>query len=131
MDCNPYGGERQNAEETVAAAGADESCSAQDHFETGGWQSDAEETARDKKRINDLCDSEQEFTSKKWLSWIRNRLSLLWSYVNAVVSGDYANYSVRVFVKATAGLLYIVSSFDLIPDLFPWVDWADDILYWS
>lgn len=40
----------------------------------------------------------------------------------------FANYSVWVFVKATAGLLYIVSSFDLIPDLFPGVDWADDIL---
>lgn len=125
--------ERQNAEEQETTAGAGESCSeqertAQDHFETGGWQRDAEETARDKERMDDLLDKEEAFTSKKGLSRIRKQLVLLWSYVKAVVSGDYTDYSAWAFIKATAGLLYVVSPFDLIPDFFPWVGWADDVV---
>lgn len=125
--------ERQNAEEAGAAAGAGESHStqeqaAQDHFEAGGWQSDAEETVHDKERMNDLLDKEEAFTSKKGLSRIRKQLILLWSYVKAVMSGEYADYSAWAFVKATAGLLYVVSPFDLIPDFFPWVGWADDVV---
>ena len=101
---------------------------AQDHFETGDWQDDAEQTINDKKRMNDLLDKEQEFTNKTGLKRIRKQLILLWSYVKAIMSGDYVDYSAWAFIKATAGLLYVVCPFDLIPDFFPWVGWADDIL---
>lgn len=100
----------------------------QDHFENGSWQNDAEETVNDEEQMNDLLDKEEEFTNKKGLSRIRKQLMLLWDYVRAVMSGDYTEYSAWAFVKATAGLLYVVSPFDLIPDFFPWVGWADDIL---
>lgn len=101
---------------------------AQNHFETGDWQDDAEQTINDKKRMNDLLDKEQEFTNKTGLKRIRKQLILLWSYVKAIMSGDYVDYSAWAFIKATAGLLYVVCPFDLIPDFFPWVGWADDIL---
>lgn len=66
---------------------------AQDHFETGDWQDDAEQTINDKKRMNDLLDKEQEFTNKTGLKRIRKQLILLWSYVKAIMSGDYVDYS--------------------------------------
>lgn len=118
---------RQDVEETENPRSAQEQA-ARDHFETGGWQNDAEKTVNDKERMDDLCDKEEEFTHKKGLSRIRKQLILLWSYVKAVVSGEYTDYSAWAFVKATAGLLYVVSPFDLIPDFFPWVGWADDVL---
>lgn len=118
--------ERQHVEETESRATEEQA--AQDHFEKGGWQDDAEKTVNDKERMNDLLGKEEKFTNKKGLSRIRKQLILLWNYVKAVVSGDYADYSTWAFVKATAGLLYVVSPFDLVPDFFPWVGWADDVL---
>ncbi len=119
--------EQQHAEEGGESRSTQEQA-AQDHFETGGWQDDAEQTVNDEERMNDLLDKEEEFTNKKGLSRIREQLILLWNYVRAVMSGDYTDYSAWAFVKATAGLLYVISPFDLIPDFFPWVGWADDIL---
>ena len=119
--------ERNGAEEAQNPRSAQEQA-AQDHFETGGWQADAEQTINDEDRMNDLLDKEEEFTNKKGLSRIRKQLILLWSYLKAVISGEYTNYSAWAFVKATAALLYVVSPFDLIPDFFPWVGWVDDVL---
>lgn len=118
--------ERQRAEE--AESRSTEEQAAREHFEKGSWQDDAEKTVHDKARMNDLLNKEEKFTNKKGLSRIRKQLILLWSYVKAVTLGDYVDYSVWAFVKATAGLLYVVSPFDLVPDFFPWVGWADDVL---
>jgi len=125
--------EHQDVEETKTAEEAENPRSAQeqaaqDHFETGSWQDDAEQTVNDEERMNDLCDKEEEFTNKKGLSRIQKQLTLLWSYVKAIMSGEYTDYSAWAFVKATAGLLYVVSPFDMIPDFFPWVGWADDVV---
>ncbi len=121
--------EQQHAEETEAAgeSHSTQEQAAQEHFETGGWQQDAEETVNDEERMNDLLDKEEEFTNKKGLSRIRKQLMLLWDYVKAVTSGDYTDYSMWAYLKIVAGLLYVVSPLDLIPDFFPWVGWADDI----
>lgn len=119
--------ERSSAEESQKPHSAKEQA-AQDHFETGGWQNDAEQIVNDEERMNDLLDKEEEFTNKKGLSRIRKQLILLWNYVKAVMSGEYVDYSAWAFIKATAALLYVVSPFDLIPDFFPWVGWADDVL---
>lgn len=119
--------ERNNAEESQKPHSAQEQA-AQDHFATSGWQDDAEQTINDEERMNALLDKEEEFTNKKGLSRIRKQLMLLWSYLNAVMSGEYEDYSAWAFVKATAALLYVVSPLDLIPDFFPWVGWADDVL---
>ena len=118
--------ERRNAEKAESRSAEEQTV--KKHFEKGSWQDDAEQTIHDKERMNDLVDQEEKFTSKKGLSRIRRQLILLWSYLKAVMSGDYADYSTWAFVKATAGLLYVVSPFDLIPDFFPWVGWADDVL---
>ena len=100
---------------------------AQDHFEAGGWQREAEETAADEERMADLGGKREEFTRKKGLSRVRQQLVLLWEYLSAVTSGRYKEYSTWAYLKVVACLLYVVSPFDLIPDFFPWVGWLDDI----
>ncbi len=118
--------ERQNAEK--AESRSIEEQTVREHFEKGSWQEDAEKTVQDKDRMNDLVGKEGKFTNKKGLSRIREQLILLWDYVKAIMSGDYVDYSTWAFIKATAGLLYVVSPFDVVPDFFPWVGWADDVL---
>lgn len=100
---------------------------AQDHFETGSWQREAEETINDRERMDDLGNKRREFTQKKGLSRVRQQLVLLWDYLSAITSGRYKDYSMWAYLKVVACLLYVVSPFDLIPDFFPWVGWLDDI----
>ena len=38
---------------------------AQEHFEAGGWQHEAEETVNDRERMEDLGNKRDEFTRKK------------------------------------------------------------------
>ena len=101
---------------------------AQEHFENGGWEDKAREVFEDDERTNELLDKEEEFSNTKGLSRVRRQLTLLWAYLRAIVSGEYTDYSVWACMKAVAGLLYVVSPLDLIPDFFPWVGWADDVL---
>lgn len=100
---------------------------ARDSFEGGGWQHRAEEMADDRKRMDYLESLRGEFTQKRGLSRIRRQLALLWSYTNAVASGRYTESPRRAYVKVIACLLYVISPFDLIPDIFPWIGWIDDI----
>nr|WP_122120728.1 YkvA family protein [Alistipes megaguti] len=100
---------------------------AQNHFEAGGWQHEAEETVNDRERMEDLGNKRDEFTRKKGLSRVKQQLVLLWDYLSAVTSGRYKGYSMWAYLKVVACLLYVVSPFDLVPDFFPWVGWLDDI----
>ena len=100
---------------------------AQEHFEAGGWQHEAEETVNDRERMEDLGNKRDEFTQKKGLSRVKQQLVLLWDYLSAVTSGRYKEYSMWAYLKVIACLLYVVSPFDLVPDFFPWVGWLDDI----
>ena len=118
----------QTAREREAQGAAAQEQAAHDHFENGDWQDIAREVFEDDERTNDLLDKEDEFSNKKGLSRVRRQLKLLWAYLRAVVSGEYTDYSTWACVKAIAGLLYVVSPLDLIPDFFPWVGWADDVL---
>ena len=120
--------DEQTAREQEAQGAAAQEQAARDHFENGGWQDAAREVFEDDERTNDLLDKEEEFSNKKGLLHVRNELALLWAYLRAVVSGQYTDYSTWACVKAIAGLLYVVSPLDLIPDFFPWVGWADDAL---
>lgn len=100
---------------------------AQEHFEAGGWQHEAEETVNDRERMEDLGNKRDEFTQKKGLSRVKQQLVLLWDYLSAVTSGRYKEYSMWAYLKVVACLLYVVSPLDLVPDFFPWVGWLDDI----
>ena len=97
---------------------------AQEHFEAGGWQHEAEETVNDRERMEDLGNKRDEFTQKKGLSRVKQQLVLWWDYLSAVTSG---RYNMWAYLKVIACLLYVVSPFDLVPDFFPWVGWLDDI----
>lgn len=120
--------EEQAARERGAQGAAAQEQAARDHFENSDWQDIAREVFEDTERTNDLLDKEEEFSNKKGLARVRRQLKLLWAYLRAVVSGEYTDYSTWACVKAIAGLLYVVSPLDLIPDFFPWVGWADDVL---
>ena len=119
---------RMEAENRLNQEQAAQEQAARDHFENNGWQDAAREVFEDDERTNDLLDKEEEFVDKKGLSRVRRQLKLLWDYLRAVVSGEYTDYSAWACTKAIAGLLYVVSPLDLVPDFFPWVGWADDVV---
>ncbi len=116
----------EDEQESACEHGASEQA-AQEHFEAGGWQHEAEETVNDRERMEDLGRKRDEFMQKRGLSRVKQQLVLLWGYLGAVTSGRYKGYSMWAYLKVVACLLYVVSPLDLVPDFFPWVGWLDDI----
>lgn len=77
---------------------------AQDHFEAGGWQREAEETAADEERMADLDNKREEFTRKNGLSRVRQQLVLLWDYLSAITSGCCSGLVPRIRTFGTSSL---------------------------
>lgn len=46
--------------------------------------------------------------------------------IGAYMKGDYREVPYRVIVSAMAGIIYLISPIDLIPDPIPVVGWLDD-----
>lgn len=58
---------------------------------------------------------------------VKDRLILLLNYLRDIVSGRYKGYSKSSLALAVAGLVYLVSVADLVPDFFAVVGWSDDL----
>lgn len=54
----------EDEQKSACEHGASEQA-AQNHFEAGGWQHEAEETVNDRERMEDLGNKRDEFTRKK------------------------------------------------------------------
>ncbi|MEZ0610026.1 YkvA family protein [Fibrella sp. WM1] len=57
----------------------------------------------------------------------REQIGLLSRLVKAYASGDYRQISTKTIVSVLASLVYFVSPIDVIPDVLPFVGFADDI----
>lgn len=82
----------EEEQESAYEHGASEQA-AQEHFEAGGWQHEAEETVNDRERMEDLGQKRDEFMQKRGLSRVKQQLVLLWNYIGAVTSGRYKGYA--------------------------------------
>lgn len=57
----------------------------------------------------------------------REQIGLLSRLVKAYASGEYRQVSTKTIVSVLASLIYFVSPLDFIPDVLPFVGFADDI----
>lgn len=63
----------------------------------------------------------------KALSDVKDRLIQLMAYIRDIAMGRYKGYSVSKLSLAIAGIVYLVSPLDLIPDALLFWGWSDDI----
>lgn len=56
-----------------------------------------------------------------------NEIGSLWEFVGAYQRNQYRDVSQLTILVALAGLVYLISPIDLMPDFLPFLGWIDDL----
>ena len=90
-----------------------------------GFTKPAAESLKDKRRLRYLVAAAVSIAQGRGGRLLRD-LQLLVRLLQASVSGAYSGLSVHKLVTIVAGILYLISPLDVIPDFIPVVGYVDD-----
>ncbi len=91
------------------------------------WVQEAKAFINDKEKMQNLLNSFKEFFNNNSLEEIKDNMKEAFNYVSDVFSGRYKDYSMTALITLVAGMVYVVSPIDIIPDFIPIVGFTDDI----
>lgn len=96
----------------------------------GSHEAEATRILEDEKKVNQLLEK-----AKKIIKEIKNvpvigglvdDLMTLFDLIGDYAKGNYRKIPLRVIISAVAGVIYLVSPIDIVPDFIPVVGWLDD-----
>lgn len=91
------------------------------------WVQEAKAFINDKEKMQNLLNRFKEFFNNNSLEEIKDNMKEAFNYVSDVFSGRYKDYSMTALITLVAGMVYVVSPIDIIPDFIPVVGFTDDI----
>ena len=91
------------------------------------WVQEARAFINDKEKMQNLLNRFKEFFNNSSLEEIKDNMKEAFNYVSDVFSGRYKDYSMTALITLVAGMVYVVSPIDIIPDFIPVVGFTDDI----
>lgn len=91
------------------------------------WVQEAKAFINDKEKMQNLLNRFKEFFNNSSLEEIKDNMKEAFNYVSDVFSGRYKDYSMTALIPLVAGMVYVVSPIDIIPDFIPVVGFTDDI----
>ena len=91
------------------------------------WVQEAKAFINDKEKMQNLLNRFKEFFNNSSLEEIKDYMKEAFNYVSDVFSGRYKDYSMTALITLVAGMVYVVSPIDIIPDFIPVVGFTDDI----
>lgn len=91
------------------------------------WVQEAKAFINDKEKMQNLLKRFKEFFNNSSLEEIKDNMKEAFNYVSDVFSGRYRDYSMTALITLVAGMVYVVSPIDIIPDFIPVVGFTDDI----
>ncbi len=83
--------------------------------------------AQDPEKINQLLSRVFRLASKKGLKDARDDIRELCSLVRDCFTHRYNDYELKNLLVVVAGLIYLVTPVDALPDFIPIGGWADDV----
>ncbi len=91
------------------------------------WVQEAKAFINDKEKMQNLLNRFKEFFNNSSLEEIKDNMKEAFNYVSDVFSGRYKDYSMTALITLVAGMVYVVSPIDIIPDFIPVGGFTDDI----
>jgi uncharacterized membrane protein YkvA (DUF1232 family) len=93
-------------------------------------EDEAEELLKDGQKTNALLCKAQKLLAKikkmPIIGGLIDDIATAIKLIGDYVKGDYREVPDRVIVSALAGIIYLVSPFDLVPDFIPFAGFLDD-----
>lgn len=85
-------------------------------FSRGRWLQLAAQYLRQPHKLQELLTSVLQYASRDGLEKVGGNIKLLWSYVSDVVTHHYTHYNAHALLLTIAGLIYLVTPLDFLPD---------------
>ena len=95
-------------------------------FLKGTWFAKSNSILSNKKKVMLVLASLRKYMKAGGLKKVSKDLSLMADYVSDIIQGHYHNYNKSSIILALAGLIYVVSPLDVVPDFLP-LGFLDDI----
>ncbi|MBQ4055490.1 MAG: DUF1232 domain-containing protein [Bacteroidaceae bacterium] len=71
------------------------------------------------KKLKQLLPLLSMYISKKGLSKVKDKLVLMGNYLTDITKGKYKDYDGKKLLVIVGAIIYVVTPFDLLPDLIP------------
>lgn len=88
-------------------------------FLKGNWLGKAKLYAFNPQKLKALLMKLSTYLSRKGLLSVKENLLLMKNYLNDIATGKYKDYDAKKLLIVVAAILYVVTPFDLLPDLIP------------
>ena len=88
-------------------------------FLSSKWMEKARNYVANPKKLKLLLFQLGAYLSKDGLSNVKTNLLLMYHYLQDIVTGRYKEYNSFKLLLVVAILIYVVSPFDLVPDMLP------------
>jgi uncharacterized membrane protein YkvA (DUF1232 family) len=86
-------------------------------FRRGRWLHLASQYITNPQRMRELVDTVSQYTHRRGLKKLRDNATQLWQYLSDVVTQRYKHYNNRALLLVVAGLIYLVTPIDFLPDI--------------
>lgn len=90
------------------------------------WISKAGEYVHTPEKIQKLILEIKDYVAKNGLKEIKDKVFLIIDYLKDVSSGKYQDYSGKSLLMLVAGMIYLLTPLDVVPDILPIMGFADD-----
>lgn len=103
-----------------------------DKFLHSKWITKATQCIKSPSAMSKLALSAGIYIKKHGLHSVKDHLTLIGDYIKDVASGKYKDYNTAHLILIVAGVLYVVSPLDIIPDFLIVAGLIDDaaIIVW-
>lgn len=86
-------------------------------FRRGRWLRLATQYITNPQRMRELVETVSQYTHRRGLKKLRDNVTQLWHYLSDVVTQRYKHYNRRALLLVVAGLIYLATPLDFLPDV--------------